>query len=344
MSHQIHLDELKKTHSFVAYGEPAWHGLGQIVDKAMTAQECIKLANLDYEVAKTPIFAQIDIAREDGEGGRIYQQIEDRFATYRTDTNEILGKGVGSRYEIIQNKDAFGFFDAIIDEGEAIFQTAGALGKGERIFVTAKLPEDLHVAGEPCNKYIILTNSHDGTSSIIAGFTTIRVVCNNTLQAALRGLENKVCIEHRSGAKERLSEAYKVMKIASKYMVEIEGIFNEMANTKIEDEQLKAYIKEVMQNEYAAKKVLTEEEKYEDSTRLKNQVNSIYEFALSHPTQTTDAARGTVWGAYNAISGYFNHIHNFSRGQEQKFASQFFGNAYNKINKGFQKAHQLILN
>jgi phage/plasmid-like protein (TIGR03299 family) len=340
MSHQIHLDEVKGTHSFAAYGEPAWHGLGQIVDKAMTSEECIKLANLDYEVEKTPIFAQIDIVEQDGVGGRTYQQIEDRYATYRNDTNEILGKGVGSRYEIIQNKDAFGFFDAIIDEGEAIFQTAGALGKGERIFVTAKLPDDLLVAGEPCNKYIILTNSHDGSSSIIAGLTTIRVVCNNTLQAALRGLENKVAIEHRSGAKEKLSEAYKVMNIASKYMQEVEEIFNEMAKKQIQDEELRKYITDVMKSEYA--KNLTESEKAEESTRLKNQVNSIYEFALSHPTQQTDAARGTVWGAYNSISGYFNHICKFKGGQEQKFESQFFGNAYKKINKGFQKAHELL--
>ncbi len=339
MSHEIHLDELKGTHSFVSYGQPAWHGLGQVVEKAMTAEECIKLANLDYEVDKTSIHAQIDVVK-DGEGGRVYEQIDDKFATYRTDTNEVLGI-VGSRYEIIQNKDAFGFFDSIIDSGEAIFETAGALGKGERIFVTAKLPEDMLVAGEPCDKYIILTNSHNGTSSIIAGFTTIRVVCNNTLQAALKGIENKVSIEHRTGAKERLSEAYKVMNIASKYMNEVDEIFNKMANTKIEDAQLKAYIKEVMKSEYA-KKNATEEEILEDSTRLKNQVNSIYEFALSHPTQITDATRGTLWGAYNSISGYYNHIYNFNRGAEQKFSSQFFGNAYNKINKGFQKAVELI--
>jgi phage/plasmid-like protein (TIGR03299 family) len=347
MSHQIHLDELKGTSSFVSYGEKAWHGLGQVVDKAMTASECIELANLDYEVAKTTVHAEINnpIAsiNETGEmsESKSYEAIEDKFATYRTDTNKVLGI-VGSRYEIIQNKDAFGFFDAIIDSGEAIFETAGALGRGERIFVTAKLPDDLLVGGEVCNKYIILTNSHDGTTSIIAGFTTIRVVCNNTLQAALRGLENKVSIKHRAGAKERLSEAYRVMGIGSKYMTEIEGIFNRMAETKMEDTNLKSYIKDVMISEYKAKEVLTEAEKEAESTRFKNQVNSIYEFALSHPTQQTDATRGTVWGAYNAISAYYNHILKYSRGQEQKFTSQFFGSGYNKINKGFTKALELI--
>jgi hypothetical protein len=106
MSHEIHLDELKKTHSFVSYGQPAWHNLGKVVDSALTAEDCIKYANLDYEVDKTTIHAQIDVAESEGIGGRIYKQVPERYATYRTDTNEVLGI-VGQRYEIVQNKDAF---------------------------------------------------------------------------------------------------------------------------------------------------------------------------------------------------------------------------------------------
>jgi len=341
MAHLINYNEKKGTHSFVSHGEKAWHGLGQVVDNAMTSSQAIELANLDYQVDKTTIHASINTEIEvDGEKttGLEWVKIEDRFATYRKDTNEVLGQ-VGGRYEIVQNKEAFGFFDAIIDEGEAIFETAGVLGKGERIFVTAKLPEDMLVGGEPCSKYIILTNSHDGTSSIIAGLTTIRIVCNNTLQAALQGLSNKIMIQHRVGAKERLSEAYKVMSIASKYNTEVEGIFNEMAKKKINDEQLKQYITDVMKPDY--KHLIGEEEKEKISTRFKNQVNSIYDFALSHPTQVTDAARGTMWGAYNSISGYFNYVHKFNN-NEQKFSSQMFGNANNKIIKGFSKALELI--
>lgn len=335
MAHLINFDERKGTYSFASNAEKAWHGLGQVVDKAMTASEAIELANLDYEVEKTTIHAKINSADSEM---TLWQPFEDKFATYRKDTSEPLGI-VGSRYEIVQNKDAFAFFDAIVDSGEAIFETAGALGKGERIFVTAKLPQDLLVKGEECNKYIILTNSHDGTSSIVAGFTTIRVVCNNTLQAAMRGLTNKVYIEHRTGAKERLSEAYKVMGIASKYMSEVDEIFNQMAKTEISDAQLQKYITDVMTPEYKALK--SEEEQEKVSTRFKNQVISIYDFALSHPTQQTDAARGTVWGAYNAISGYYNYIQKY-KNDEQKFTSQMFGNANNKIQKAFQKAVELV--
>jgi len=334
MSHQINFNEKKGNYSFASNSEKAWHGLGQVVEKAMTASEAIEQANLDYEVEKTTIHARIPSQ----DGIELYQPFEDKFATYRKDTHDTLGI-VGGRYEIVQNKDAFGFFDAIIDSGEAIFETAGALGKGERIFVTAKLPEDMLVAGEECNKYIILTNSHDGTSSIIAGFTSVRVVCNNTLQAALRDLTNKVLIQHRVGAKERLAEAYKVMNIGSKYMNEVQEVFNEMAKTKVSDEQLQDYIIKVMNPEYKSLKSVEEAEKI--STRFKNQVSSIYEFALSHPTQQTNATRGTLWGAYNAISGYYNYIQKY-KNEEQKFTSQMFGNANNKIIKAFNEAVDII--
>jgi phage/plasmid-like protein (TIGR03299 family) len=338
MAHLINFDEKKGTHSFVSHSEKAWHGLGQTVQNAMTAAEAIELANLDYEVGKTTIHAAIAGAPATEDSPEHLVKIEDKFATYRVDNKVALGI-VGGRYEIVQNRDAFGFFDAIIDSGEAIFETAGALGKGERIFVTAKLPEDMLVGGEECNKYIILTNSHDGTSSIIAGFTSVRIVCNNTLQAALKGLTNKVLIEHRTGAKERLAEAYKVMNIGSKYMDEVSEIFNRMAKTPITDENLQNYITQVMQPEYKALK--SEEENEKISTRFINQVSSIYDFALSHPTQQTNAARGTVWGAYNSISGNYNYIQKY-KNEEQKFTSQMFGNANTKITKGFQKALELI--
>ena len=220
MAHMLNFNKRTGTWSFASNSEKAWHGLGQVVNGAMTAEEAIKNANLDYEVDKTNVYFNC--------GTDCMSEIDGYFATYRKDTNDYLGM-VKSRYEIVQNRDAFGFFDAIIDSGEAIFETAGALGNGERIFLVAKLPDDFEIAGEKIEKYIMLTNSHDGSSSVIAGMTNIRVVCNNTLQAALKGLENKVSIDHVSGAKNKLKEAHRVMGIASKYSGDDKDIFNQMA-------------------------------------------------------------------------------------------------------------------
>ena len=223
MAHNLNFNKKTGTWSFASHLEKAWHGLGQVVEKAMTSEEAIKLANLDYQVEK---------AKVTFEANNQPNVIDGYYATYRTDNNQYLGM-VKSRYEIVQNTEAFGFFDSIIDEGEAIFETAGVLGNGERIFVTAKLPDDMEVGGEKIEKYIMLMNSHDGSSSIIAGLTNIRVVCNNTLQAALKGLDNKVSIDHVSGAKNKIKEAHRVMGIASKYNQEVSDVFNRMVDFKM---------------------------------------------------------------------------------------------------------------
>jgi phage/plasmid-like protein (TIGR03299 family) len=246
---------------------------------------------------------------------------------------------VKSRDEIVQNRDAFGFFDAIIDEGEAIFETAGALGNGERIFLVAKLPDDFEIAGEKIEKYIMLTNSHDGSSSVIAGMTNIRVVCNNTLQAALKGLENKVSIDHVSGAKNKLKEAHRVMGIASKYSGDVKDIFNKMADRRMTEGQYREFFEAVFTPEY--KVAMTSAEEKEMSTRLKNMIEGTTQFAFTHPTQTTEATYATLWGAYNAVSGYYNYIKTF-KSTEDKFNSQFFGVANKKMLKSFNQAVTLI--
>lgn len=329
MAHLLNFDKRNGTWSFASHSEKAWHGLGQVVQKAMTSEEAIKLANLDYEVAKTNVAFKTNDE---------YNEIDGFFATYRTDNNDYLGI-VRSRYEIVQNREAFGFFDSIVDAGEAIFETAGALGKGEKIFVTAKLPDDIEVGGEKIEKYILLMNSHDGSSSIVAGMTNVRVVCNNTLQAALRGLDNKVSIDHRIGAKDRVKEAYKVMGLASKYSVEVSDYFNRMVDYKMDDGQFEKFIKDIFTPEF--KTPMSSQEQKEMSTRFKNIVDQTMQFAQTHHTQTTDAAKGTLWGAYNSISGYYNYIKKFNS-SEDKFSSQFLGTGNKKMLKSFQHAVALI--
>jgi phage/plasmid-like protein (TIGR03299 family) len=330
MAHMLNFNKRTGTWSFASNSEVAWHGLGQVIKGAMTAEEAIKNANLDYEVdkAKVQFFPATD--------KQIW--VEGHYATYRKDTYDYLGM-VKSRYEIVQNRDAFGFFDSIIDEGEAIFETAGALGNGERIFLVAKLPSDFEIGGEKIEKYIMLTNSHDGSSSVIAGMTNIRVVCNNTLQAALKGLENKVSINHISGAKDKLKEAHRVMGIASNYSNQVQDIFNRMADRKMTEGQYRDYFEAIFTPEY--KTVMTAAEEKEMSTRLKNMIEGTTQFAFTHPTQTTDAANGTLWGAYNAVSGYYNYIKTF-KSTEDKFNSQFFGVANKKMLKSFNQAVSLI--
>jgi phage/plasmid-like protein (TIGR03299 family) len=322
MAHNLNFNELTGKHSFAAVGEVAWHGLGQYVNEAMTAEQAIDLGGLNFEVQKRKIAVA---------GGNV---IPGFFATVRTDTKEALGI-VSDAYHVIQNREAFSFFDSIIDSGEAIYQTAGALGKGERIFITAKLPKDILVHGEEVNNYLLLTSGHDGKSAIQVGFTSIRVVCNNTLTAALKGLQNKVTILHFSNAKQKLETAAKIMGMASRYTQELDQTFQRMAEVKIDDKQLRSFIEQALNPK--AEQIGADE----FSKLLVKKVDSIMDFATSHETQLTDAARGTVWGAYNSISGYYGYLKNY-KSAEDKMQDLYFKGGSNTIERAFSLATSLI--
>lgn len=323
MAHNLNIENGKA--SFVAVGEKAWHGLGTYVDQAMTAEQAITLGGLDYEVSKK----RITVA-----GGAI---IPGYFATERKDTKAVLGI-VSHDYHVVQNREAFAFFDTVIDQGEAIYQTAGALGKGERIFITAKMPDDILVQGEKVENYLLLTSGHDGKSAIQVGFTPIRVVCNNTLTLALKGLQNKVTILHFSNARQKLETASKVMGMASAYAQVANNQFNKMAGVKITDAKLRQYIEEVMKP--AKKETAGAEDIKEFSKIFTRTVDGIMDFAHNHETQTTEAANGTVWGAYNAVSGYFGYLKNY-KSQEEKMTDLYFKGAAKRIEKAYDLAISL---
>lgn len=151
MAHEINFNQQTGKHSFMSVKERAWHGLGQIIDRYPTSSEAIQQAGLDYIVEKRPLFTY-DTANHLGEGSDDMMipeiAVPNFFATVRADTEQVLGV-VGNEYEVVQNRDAFSFFDAIVGGGVGIlYETAGALGNGERVFITAKLPDYLRVGAK----------------------------------------------------------------------------------------------------------------------------------------------------------------------------------------------------
>lgn len=325
MSHNLNYNDQTNRYSFFSVKQKAWHGLGTIVQDYPNSREAIKYAGLNYHVVKSPLYTHGITAQDvipDSETQQI--TVPDFYATLRTDTKQVLGV-VGKEYEVVQNADAFSFFDSIVG-GEGIqYETAGALGKGERIFITAKLPGYIRVGNEDMiEKYLFLTTSHDGFGSITAAFTPIRIVCQNTLNGAMRNHSNAVKIRHTSNAKERLEQAHKVMGISNKLSEELQETFNRWTKVRITDPEIKKLIQLAM---VPSKEVLNYLQAGKDddlSTYFKNMVDTVYEYALSSPTQQTQTTRGTVFGAYNAVTGYFQNVRNY-KDDEAKVKSLFFG-------------------
>ena len=312
MAHNINFNERTGRYSFFSVQQKAWHGLGQIVEQYPTSEEAIKHAGLDYEVVKRPLYTNGSGIIQITEGIVMQDteiEVPNYFANIRNDNNAVLGV-VGKDYHIVQNREAFNFFDAIVGGGEGIlYETAGALGNGERIFITAKLPDYIRVGNgdDVTEKYIFLTTSHDGSGSITAAFTPVRIVCQNTLNASLRSMTNVVRIKHTSGAKQRIENAHKIMGLADTLSNQLEGIFNEWAKVKVTDQEVKKLIQLALCPNKETLDLIKKGAEDEISTLFKNTVDDAFSYAMISDTQQMDTTKGTLFGAYNAVTGYYQN-------------------------------------
>jgi phage/plasmid-like protein (TIGR03299 family) len=328
MSHNINYNSKTNQHSFFSVKEKAWHNLGQIITHYPTSSEAIKYAGLDYEVLKRPNLHPLP------SGINIIS--DNSYFTFRTDTEAVLGDKIGSDYEVVQNTEAFAFFDSIVGGGDGIkYETAGALGKGEIIFITAKLPEYIRVGREDLiEQYLFLTSSHDGTGSISIAFTPVRIVCANTLNAALKHNTNCIKIRHTASAADKLQQAQKMLGLSNSLSIEMEAIYNRWSHVRISDPELKRLIQLAM---VPNREVLEKLRNFQDdelSTQFNNIVENVYEYAMASPTQQMDTTRGTVFGAYNSVTGYFQNVRNY-KDEESKFKSIMAGTALTRTQTAF---------
>lgn len=343
MAHNLNYNHKSQQHSFFSVKEKAWHGLGTILEDYPTSAEAIKFAGLDFSVEKRPLYS-LDNQNFNNFSQQLSVEpnvpVTNYFANLRTDTQEVLGV-VGKDYQIVQNRDAFSFFDSIVDGNQGIrYETAGALGKGERIFITAKLPDYIRVGKDDLiEQYIFLTTSHDGYGSITAAFTPVRIVCQNTLNAAMRTGQNSLKIRHTASAVDRLKQAHQLMGITSKLAIEMEELYNQWSKIRIRDKDVRKLIEIAMAPGKETIKSLQEEKYNQLSTHYLNIVEHVCEYAQSAPSQQTDTTKGTIFGVYNAVTGYFQNIRKFPN-EENKLKSIIYGTGLQRAQTTFDLCHQ----
>ena len=307
MAHNLNFRDGKV--SFLnATGKPAWHGFGTVLDNPATADEALLMAQLDFTVEKTPIFLSHG------------NKVPDHFATVRTDTRQVLGV-VGSRYKVLQNTEAFSFFDPMVDRSEACYVTAGALGKGEKIWIMAKLPAHICIKGmDEIECYTTIMNSHDGSSAIQAFLHTEAIVCNNTLDVALRQgikLNRFIGIKHTHSALEKLNEASRILGIHNLLVQELNEAFSLLANTPITARQEKEFVEAFLPTQQSGKQL----------RKPKNAVQREHLLAAIHTGtgQQLPARQGTAWGLFNGATYWIDHMKSYQEGK--KLDSIWFGNS-----------------
>jgi phage/plasmid-like protein (TIGR03299 family) len=273
------------------YGEVPWHGLGKQVPKGIIAEKMIVAAGLDWEVALQPARGAKKINKK-GEFSR-YEVV--RQPRDGTNEEEVLLGVVSRRYQPLQNGNAFQFFDPIVKEGKAYFETAGALGEGERIWVMARMPEAISIVrGDDCFKYLLLSNTHTGEGSVTVKFTTIRVVCQNTLMMAMEDGQKAYRVRHSKQMQFRLEELAEFLAITQEVFLKAEEQFRMMAKISMIEDRLEHYFEAVFPRNAAQKKSGHTPARWEH-------VRKVFE---TQEDLQLPGVRGTLWGAYNAITRF----------------------------------------
>lgn len=299
-----------------------WHGLGKVVDNAVTAKEAIELAQLNYPVVKRPLFVD-------------NREVENHVAVVREDTKNVLGI-VSKKYEIIPNINAFSFFDTVVGEGQAIYHSAGALGLGEKIWILAKLPNDILInKDDVVEKYLCLANSHDGKSALRLYFTPVRVVCQNTLNLSLQDAKNGISIRHSGNVGTKVDEARRILGISINYYNQFETLIKQFENVPMNKESVGNYFDKVLK--------INEDEK-ETSTRKENQKDELFQLFENGKGQKL-GNRHSLWKAYNAVTEYVDHfatIKNVDEVPTNKLKSIWFGNGAKVKENAYNEAVALV--
>jgi len=274
-----------------------WHGLGVQVDYDMTAEECHKTAGLDWEVEKYPMEVRL------GAGTPMQENVvvPDRHAIMRMTDHSILGT-VGNRYEVIQNLDCFNFADAIVGEGQAMYHTAGSLFNGKVIFMTMKFPNDVTVGADAIEKYLLLTNAHDGSSALHVRMTPVRVVCANTLGMALgEDTKQKCSIRHTTNWETKATNARELLKLTDHYFKNMSVQFNRLLDASMNDNDIELFVESVFPRTVSEKTGELILSKQTQAIRAK--VTD-----LAYTGKGNAAVKNTKWAALNGVSEYIDHI------------------------------------
>jgi phage/plasmid-like protein (TIGR03299 family) len=315
-------------------GEPAWHRLGTVLNKPATAEQAIQAAHLDWEVIKQPLFAGVSehysvtgyytIVRGDDWGKK-------KKAT-------VLGI-VGEDYTPVQNREAFRFFDPIVGEKAAIYHTAGALGNGERVWILAKLPDEIRVIGDDITeKYLLLSNSHDGNSAIQIKFTPIRVVCQNTLTMAL-SQGPTLRVPHTRDVQERLRIAASMLNAVKVRYSELEGVFRKMTSVQMRGDKLQHYLVQV----FPDPRRKADEARYESALEQArtDRAGAEYLFEMGKGNQQRGVV-GTLWAAYNGVAEYIDYRRYAKATEKRQVEAIWFGDGYSVKARAYTAAEKAV--
>lgn len=267
----------------VNQGYVPWHKAGTVVDDVMTARDCLVLAGLDWDVELQPVYVNASTELDTAEH---YMEVEGKVAVVRKTDGRVF-EIVSERYEEMQNRKAFDFFDQVIGNDEAKYTSAGALKGGAHIYISAKLTSDVLVGGvDTVEFYVVMTTSHDGSLAFQMMNTPNRPLCRNTLNLAISTATQVIKLRHTTGLEDQVEQAKMALGFAQDYRTEFEKVANQLIDADFAMRDFEQMMRDVFPGKQSGK---FSAENYS--------MIGVFE---STPT-LDDEYRYTKWGALNAI-------------------------------------------
>lgn len=327
MAHNLLIENGKAQMMYV--GEVPWHGLGTPLREPATSAEAIKAAGLDWTVRKVPLFAI------EGPGVVRVPKYCGIVPDNRWGKPDCPVFGIVSQeYQPLQNVEAFNFFDSIVGQKVAMYHTAGALGKGEHVWILAKLPGLMEITtSDVLDKNVLLSTGHDGRTCVRVILTPVRVVCQNTLTLAMRSGEEIARAHHTRSMNRQLDAARQKVKSLMKGFETMQASFRAMVKHRVNAAAAATYIERVfpIPEGVAGRKV--------PAWILEDRANCIHLFRNGLGNDDP-AARETLWAAYNGVTEYVDHWRN--RGGRQHMYTVCLGRGFQIKVRAFDIASQMV--
>lgn len=198
-------------------------GFGQDISSATSSAEALQMAGMNWRVEPRPMYYLSDAG--------ILTSIPNQFQNVRTEDGKPLG-AVSGRYQIVQNEDAFQFTDELLGSG-LTFDRGGSFRGGKSVWLSAKMPEDKIILGDPVEQSLVFVNTHDGTGSVKIMIAPMRIVCSNALNLFTRRASRKWSCVHTGRIDAKLEEARETLLRVDQYMAELEQTCEELQALQI---------------------------------------------------------------------------------------------------------------
>jgi len=319
MSHNLEITDRGASFVYNQNHGSVWHRLGTPVSGEFAA-DCVKEAIGTWQVETTPVYQKIRCDGLDGEPFTKYRKDEGQVHIIRSDNQAILGRATHN-YVPIQNEYGFSFFDSLVRDGKAKYTSAGVLGNGYRVFLVAATKNQIHIGGEDTvEPFVVLDLPHTGKDSAQYFLSSVRPVCQNTLNASISGASNIGKIRHRGNVEAKLELAGRLLGQAGKYFDELGGAFRWLAGVEVKSEKV---LTEYLIETFTGRKLdwLRMMDDEEIGVRTQNKINTSKRlFDGRGRGSNFKTARGTWWGAYNAVTELIDHRVAANRKKELEYA------------------------